>query len=246
MAIEAPVALVYNGISHVVMMLTPADLEDFAIGFSLSEGIVEHAREVRDIEVFEREHGIELAVCVAPAREAALKELRRNLTGRTGCGLCGAESLEQAIRAVPRVSSGLEVAADAIDRALASLPAHQPLARQTGCAHAAAWCTLDGSIERSREDVGRHNALDKLIGSLARADAPRAGFALVSSRASYEMVTKAARAGIEVLAAVSAPTTLAVQLAASANLSLLAFARAGRLSIYTHAERIRTEPVHPR
>jgi formate dehydrogenase accessory protein FdhD len=236
---ETPVALVYNGISHVVMMMTPADLEDFAVGFSLSEGIIERATELRDIEVHAREHGLELAITLPPARESVLKEMRRNLTGRTGCGLCGAESLEQAIRAVAPVPRGLVIEARAIDAAVAALPRSQPLAQATGGTHGAAWCARDGSILAAREDVGRHNALDKLIGALARAGtALDEGFALVSSRASYEMVTKAARAGVQLLAAVSAPTTLAVRLAEEAGLSLVAFARPGRLSIYSAADRI--------
>lgn len=236
---EIPIALAYNGISHVVMMMTPADLEDFAIGFSLSEGIIERVGELRGIEVHAREQGLEIDLSVAPAREAALKDRRRNLTGRTGCGLCGAESLEQAIRAVPRVPSGLVVSPAGVDAAVHSLMALQPLAQATGGAHGAAWCTPEGSIQLVREDVGRHNALDKLIGALARAGTPsNEGFALVSSRASYEMVTKTARAGIQLLAAVSAPTTLAVRLAEEAGLTLVAFARPGRLTVYAGPARL--------
>jgi formate dehydrogenase accessory protein FdhD len=236
---ETPVALVYNGISHVVMMMTPADLEDFALGFSLSEGIVERADEVRDIEVLPRESGLEIAIALAPAREAALRGMRRNLTGRSGCGLCGAESLAQAIRAVAHVPDGLRIDPAAVDAAVRALAAVQPLAQATGGAHGAAWCARDGEILLAREDVGRHNALDKLIGALARAGTPTAtGFALVSSRASYEMVTKTARAGVQLLAAVSAPTTLAVRLAEEAGLTLVAFARPGRLTVYAGPARL--------
>lgn len=236
---EQAVALSYNGVSHVVMMMTPADLEDFAVGFSLSEAIVAEPGEIRDIELLERPLGLELAVSLPPARDAALREMRRNLTGRTGCGLCGAESLEQVVRDVPRVPDGVRLETRAIDAAVAALGALQPLARETGGAHAAAWCDLEGRVELIREDVGRHNALDKLIGALARVRRdPAAGFALVSSRASYEMVLKSARAGIEVLAAVSAPTSLATRLAEQSGLTLLAFARPGRLSAYSGVQRI--------
>lgn len=236
---EAPVAISYNGISHVVMMMTPADLEDFAVGFSLSEGIVAAASEIRDVELIPRERGLELAVTLPPEREHALKSMRRNLTGRTGCGLCGAESLEQAIRPVDPVPEGPRVEAAAVERALALLSASQPLSERTGGAHGAAWFALDGRLLIAREDVGRHNALDKLIGALARGTVPGAdGFVLVSSRASFEMVTKAARAGVRMLVAVSAPTALAVRLAEEAGLTLVAFARPGRLSVYSAPERL--------
>lgn len=236
---EAAVALSYNGISHVVMMMTPADLEDFAVGFSLSEGIVAAASEIRDVELIPRERGLELAVTLPPEREHALKNMRRNLTGRTGCGLCGAESLEQAIRPVDPVPEGPRVEAVSVERALALLSASQPLSERTGGAHGAAWFALDGRLLIAREDVGRHNALDKLIGALARGAIPAAGgFMLVSSRASFEMVTKAARAGVRVLVAVSAPTALAVRLAQEAGLTLVAFARPGRLSVYSAPERL--------
>ena len=236
---ETPVALVYNGVSHVVMMMTPADLEDFAVGFSLSEGIIGDAREVRDITVAGHSEGIELGVTLPPGREQALKAVRRNLTGRTGCGLCGAESLEQAIRPVPGVPEGPVVDAVAVERASVDMPALQTLSRSTGGAHGAAWCGADGTIRMLREDVGRHNALDKLIGAMARSSIDTAdGFVSVSSRASYEMVTKAARAGIRMLVAVSAPTSLAVRLATEAGLTLVAFARPGRFSVYSAPERL--------
>jgi FdhD protein len=238
---ETPVALSYNGISHVVMMMTPADLEDFAIGFSLSEGIVDTAKEIRDVVIAEHSLGVELAVTLSPGREHALKALRRNLTGRTGCGLCGAESLEQAIRAVDPVPDGPWIPALSVERACEAMPSLQALSRCTGGAHGAAWCAEDGSVRLLREDVGRHNALDKLVGAMARSGVdPAAGFVLVSSRASYEMVTKAARAGMRILAAVSAPTTLAVRLAAEANFTLVAFARPGKFSVYSAPLRLHT------
>lgn len=238
-ALETPVALSYNGLSHVVMMMTPADLEDFAHGFSLSEGIVERPGQIYDIATKTHPQGLEIAITLGNERLQQLKDRRRNLAGRTGCGLCGAESLEQALRPVPRLACDTVIATGAIQRALARLDEWQPLQRATGAAHGAAWCSGDGGIVLAREDVGRHNALDKLIGALARAPAARGeGFALVSSRASYEMVSKAAQAGIGILVAVSAPTALAVRLAAEAGLTLAAFARAGKVSVYTRPERL--------
>jgi FdhD protein len=238
-ALETAVALSYNGLSHVVMMMTPADLEDFALGFSLSEGIVERPAQVYDIATQAHAQGLEIAITLGNERLQQLKDRRRNLAGRTGCGLCGAESLEQAVRPVPAVACDTVIATGAIQRALALLDEWQPLQRATGAAHGAAWCAADGSILLAREDVGRHNALDKLIGALARAPQRRGeGFALVSSRASYEMVGKAAQANIGILAAVSAPTSLAVRLAAQAGITLVAFARPGRLSVYSEPRRL--------
>ena len=238
-ALETPVALSYNGLSHVVMMLTPADLEDFALGFSLSEGIVERPAQIYALETLAHAGGLEVAITLGNERFQHLKDRRRNLAGRTGCGLCGAESLEQAVRPVPPVACDTAIAPAAIQRALAALDRWQPLQRATGAAHGAAWCDGDGTIRLAREDVGRHNALDKLIGALARSGEPRGGgFALVSSRASYEMVAKAAHAGIGILVAVSAPTAFAVRLAVEAGVTLVAFARAGRLSVYTRPERL--------
>lgn len=232
---EMPVALVYNGVSHAVMMATPIDLEDFALGFSLTEGIVRGADEIYGIDVAQApdDAGIEVRLEIAAARFAGLKERRRNLAGRTGCGLCGVESLREAVRMPARPCAALHVADDAIGRALAALPARQPLQAATGGAHAAAWATLDGELLLVREDVGRHNALDKVVGAAVRDRvAPDAGFALVTSRASVELVQKAAAFGAGCLVAVSAPTAFAVRYARQAGVSLVAFARAGRLSRY--------------
>lgn len=238
-ACELPVALVYNGISHVVMMATPADLEEFALGFSLTEGILDHPRELYDLEVLPQADGIEVAMTIAAERLAALKAVRRNLTGRTGCGLCGAESLYQAVRKPAPVAGDFRIDHTAIERAVAQLSEHQPLQAHTGAVHGAAWCDAAGEILALREDVGRHNALDKLIGARCRLAAPWGpGFALISSRASYEMVVKAASQGIAILAAVSAPTALAIELAEDANLTLVGFARPGRHMVYTHPQRI--------
>ncbi|MGQ4877810.1 formate dehydrogenase accessory sulfurtransferase FdhD [Billgrantia sp. LNSP4103-1] len=231
-AVEMPVALVYNGISHAVMMATPADLEDFALGFSLTEGILHVAEELYGVEVREEAAGIAVHLEVASQRFMELKQRRRSLTGRTGCGLCGTESLEQAIRPVAPVVAP-EVGDAAIQYALEALRWHQPLQRETGATHGAAWCDLAGQVLSAREDVGRHNALDKLIGALSRERLdPQQGFALVSSRASYEMVQKCANAGIGCLVAVSAPTSLAIEQARQAGLKLVGFARSGRHVIY--------------
>ncbi|XKE46675.1 formate dehydrogenase accessory sulfurtransferase FdhD [Halomonas organivorans] len=232
LAREVPVALVYNGISHAVMMATPEDLEDFALGFSLSEGILAHPHECYDLEVREEARGLAVHLTVASRRLAELKARRRSLAGRTGCGLCGTEALEQAIRPIARVRAPA-LADAAIQRALAALADHQALQAATGATHGAAWCDGVGRIRLVREDVGRHNALDKLIGALAREGGPsEGGFALVSSRASYEMVHKSASAGIGALVAVSAATALAVEQAREAGLLLVGFARPGRHLIY--------------
>ncbi|UTW13153.1 formate dehydrogenase accessory sulfurtransferase FdhD [Marinobacterium rhizophilum] len=229
---EVPVALVFNGISHAVMMASPSDLDDFALGFSLTEGILQHPDELYDIEVVQEARGISVQMQISAQRLAQLKQARRNLTGRTGCGLCGTESLEQAIRPIARVQAP-KLSDQAIQRALADLQQHQPLQGLTGASHGAAWCNADGEILLAREDVGRHNALDKLIGALIKARLPlENGFALVSSRASYEMVQKSCSAGIGALVAVSAPTALAIEQAQQAGLMLVGFARPGRHVIY--------------
>jgi len=240
-AAEVPVALTYNKRSHVVMMVTPAALEDFAIGFSLTEGIVRHPADVLDIAVLEREKGLEVALTISPDCFEHLLEQRRNLVGRTGCGLCGAESLDQAVRAPSAVAGRLSVTGAALQTAVRSLQGHQPLQAVTGAVHGAAWCDTGGQVLAAREDVGRHNALDKLIGHLLRTGFdPGAGFVLVSSRASYEMVYKTAAAGIELLAAVSAPTTLAIDFALRSGVTLVGFARPGRHNVYTFESRVTT------
>jgi len=237
---EVPVALTYNKQAHVVMMVTPSELEDFAIGFSLTEGIIKGFAELTGINLIAREDGLEVALSVTAECFARLDRQRRNLVGRTGCGLCGAESLEQAMRSPAVVSSELSVRHHALQKAVRSLDDHQPLQAETGAVHGAAWCNRAGEIQFLREDVGRHNALDKLIGHLARIDFDAgAGFVVISSRASYEMVYKAAAVGIEVLVAVSAATTLAIDYAHRSGMTLVGFARPGRHNIYTFEGRIR-------
>ena len=242
-ASEVPVALTYNRVSHVVMMATPRDLEDFALGFSMTEGLIGAPGDLLAVRVIPRPGGIELAMTIDEAWFDRLATQRRNMAGRTGCGLCGAENIEQALRYPEPVGRTLEVSHAALQRALAALDGQQPLQAETGAAHGAAWCDPAGRIVAVREDVGRHNALDKLIGSLYRTGRhPAEGFALVSSRASYEMVYKAAAAGIELLAAVSAPTTLAVEFAQRCGVTLVGFARPGRHNVYAFGERVNPVP----
>jgi formate dehydrogenase accessory protein FdhD len=227
---ETAVALDYNGISHAVMMATPRDLEDFAIGFSLSEGIVAHADEITDIEQSSASGGITLSMRVTERRMLALRERRRSLTGRTGCGLCGAESLEQAIRPVAKVTSAISVTPTMIRDGFARLSQQQTLNHATGAMHAAA--LVNDVACMVREDIGRHNALDKLIGA-TRGEGMQEGFLLITSRASYEMVSKAASANIALMAAISAPTSLAIELAREAGITLIGFARGDSLTCYT-------------
>jgi FdhD protein len=235
---EVPVALTVNRRSHVVMMATPMDLEAFALGFCLTEGLLDDREELLGVRVIPREAGLELALTVTEAAAERVAGLRRNLTGRTGCGLCGAESLEQAVRRPPGLTQSLELTAEAVQSALEALTSRQPLQAAAGAVHAAAWCAPDGQIRGVKEDVGRHNALDKLIGQLALDDRRASeGFVLVSSRASYEMVLKTAFSGVEALVAVSAPTSLAIELARDCGLTLVGFARPGRHNVYAGAER---------
>lgn len=244
LAEETPIALEYNGLSHATMLATPADLEDFAVGFSLTEGIVDRAGDIRDIELRASQDGVVVALTIASARLARLKERRRALSGRTGCGLCGVETLPEVLRDIAPVPSGPPVPARAVLQAMRSLREKQSLHTLTGATHAAGWADADGTLGLVREDVGRHNALDKLIGALARrADdallpAANAGLVVVSSRASFEMVQKTAAAGIGILAAVSAPTALAQRLAERLNIALLGFMRDNDTTLYAHAERI--------
>src|SRR5690606_5271051 len=236
---EIPIALVYNGISHAVMLATPNDLDDFAYGFSFSEEIVAAPRDIFSCDIVTAANGIEVQLEIASQRFAQLKQRRRTLAGRSGCGLCGVESLQAVMRAPKIITQRPQVSLSAIARTLAALPAHQPLHRASGAAHAAAWIDLNGETRCVREDVGRHNALDKLIGALLQADiAPTSGFVIVTSRASYEMVQKVATFGAGLLVAVSAPTAYAVRVAQQCGIALAGFARDERLSLYTYNDSI--------
>jgi len=236
---EVPVALEYNGISHAVMLASPYDLEDFALGFSLSEGILAHPSEMFDCDIAPTRDGIQVQMRIASGRFAALKNKRRNLTGRTGCGLCGAETLEQAIRCPAPVSSNALFSAEALYAGMDAMHRRQQLQQQTGATHAAAWMAADASITLVREDIGRHNALDKLIGAMAaNGEDFSSGAALITSRASYEMVQKSATLGIGFLAAISAPTSLAVKLAQDAGVTLVGFTRHQSHVLYAHPQRL--------
>lgn len=236
---ETPIALEFNGISHATMLATPADLEDFALGFSLTEGIIDSVADVRGIELVPQCDGIVVQLEISTACEVRLKTRRRAMAGRTGCGLCGVETLPEVLRDVPAVADGSVISVTAVLAAMKAMRAKQSLHDITGATHAAGWANAAGEIIIAREDVGRHNALDKLIGALARAGIDATpGMVLVSSRASFEMVQKTASAGIGILAAVSAPTALAIRLADSANLALLGFLRHEDATIYAHPERI--------
>lgn len=241
---ESPVALVYNGEPYVVMMVTPRDLEEFALGFSLTEALIAKPDELQDLKVTplgeEVDDGFQVDMAIPEARWEALADRRRNLSGRSGCGLCGAQSISAAIRHPQRVSAGLRVEDEVLSRALGSIRSLQEINAVTGAIHAAAWARGDGEIVALREDVGRHNALDKLIGALVRRgeDFGR-GFVIVTSRASYEMVLKAAMMGVALMMAISAPTAFAVRLAEEAGMTVIGFARDDRYVIYSCPARVR-------
>jgi FdhD protein len=225
-AAEVPVNLVYGGVPHAVMMATPDDLEDFALGFSVTEGIVAAAVDIRGIAIEPHPAGIVLNVSLVP--NALRRHLARGraMAGRTGCGICGIESLDDLVLAKPAMAPGRPIDASALRRALAELPTHQPLNAQTRAVHAAALCRADGGIVLAREDVGRHNALDKLAGACLRGGiAVQDGFVLLTSRCSFEMVEKAAAFGVRAVAAISAPTSLAIERALALGIDLVAVAR---------------------
>lgn len=236
---ETPVALLYNGLSFAVMMTTPTDLEDFALGFSLCEGIVDTADQHALVDVVHSEHGIALHAAIPQQCFDALEQRQRGLEGRSGCGMCGTSELQAALRPAKRVGHGRRLTADCIHTGLSALAQQQPLNARSGGVHAAGF-VHDGTI-LVREDVGRHNAVDKLVGAMLRATLPPdpdKGFIAITSRASYEIVHKAANAGIAMIAAMSAPTALAIRHAEAAGLTLIAFARDGRMNVYSGRERV--------
>lgn len=236
---EVPVSLVYNGVPHVVMLATPTNLEDFALGFTITEGIIENLSELQSLRIYNHANGIEIRLKIPETRNCNLSEKGRNLTGRTGCGLCGASTLDQAVRETRFVQGELNILATELTTALSEINKYQELNQLTGAVHAAAWVIPGLGIQYVREDVGRHNALDKLIGLLLRVGKnPAMGFVLITSRASYEVVQKAASVGITLLAAMSAPTGLAVRLATEAGLTLVGFVRDAQHVVYSHPARL--------
>lgn len=235
---EVPVALVYNGVPYVVVMASPADLEDLALGFSLTEGLIGSPDELGKIGILPEQGGYSIRLSVPPERARLLDQRRRNMTARTGCGVCGAETIEQAMHVVlgaaaPKVKATEPVTRHALALAMSRLPSMQTINAATGATHAAAWANVRGELQLVREDVGRHNALDKLIGAMAAGGIdPTQGFAVITSRASYEMVQKAAMADIGLLAAVSAPTGLAIRVARETGVTLAGFVRGDRCMVY--------------
>lgn len=242
---ETAIALTFNGTTHAVMMATPADLEDFGFGFALTEGLIERPDEIASLDVVTSPVGIEVRVWLEATRAKAFAARRRSMAGPTGCGLCGIESLEEATRAAPFVSNASRFRSKAIIKAMASLPSEQRLNRLTHAAHAAGfWMPARGLIAL-REDVGRHNALDKLIGALARSGVAAAhGIVVMTSRVSIELIQKTARLGAPVIAAVSCPTAAGIRLAESCGITLVAIARGEDFEVFTHPERIIDRAQH--
>lgn len=236
---EVPVSLVYNGVPHVVMLVTPTNLEDFALGFSITEGIIETPADLLSTHIYNHANGIEIRLQIPESRFCNLSDKGRNLTGRTGCGLCGASTLQQAIRQVKPVQGELNVSASELISSLTAINQQQHINQLTGAVHAAAWIVPGQGMQYVREDVGRHNSLDKLIGLLLRIGKnPALGFVIITSRASYEVVQKAASVGITLMAAISAPTGLAIRLANEAGLTLIGFVRENQHVVYTHPGRL--------
>ncbi len=236
---EVAVALVHDAGTTAVMMATPSDIADLAIGFALTEGIIESPAEIARLEVVSNDLGLEARLWLVAARSARLARRRRALAGPTGCGLCGVDSLEAATRVLPKATNGLRLSASDIQAALHALSEAQDLGRTTRAAHAAGWWTPGEGLVMAREDVGRHNALDKLAGALAREPVARApGAVVLTSRVSIEMVQKAAMIGVEAIVAISAPTGLAVEAADQAGITLVAIARDDGFMIFSHPQRI--------
>jgi FdhD protein len=237
---EIPVALVYNDAPHAVMMATPADLEDFAVGFTLSEQIVENVCDIASVTVVQRVDGTQIFLDIPGPAAERLSLRSRGLVGRTGCGLCGVALIDHALRAIDTMERGAPIDFDAVLRAEQGLQRAQRWNRETGSMHAAAWADRDGTVIVAREDLGRHNAVDKVIGALARADRdPVAGFMVVTSRASYELVQKAGVARIPLLAAISRPTGLAIRMAECAGMTLVGLLRDGSANVYSCPDGLR-------
>jgi FdhD protein len=231
---EVPIAISILGIGYAVMMATPSDLEDFAYGFARAERLIDAAADVISVDVRAEGEGVLLGIELVPERHDHVLKRVRHRVGESSCGLCGIENLEQALRPLPKLPAPPAIVPAAIFRALEALCAHQPLNAETGAAHAAAFCDADGAVIAAREDVGRHNAFDKLVGHCLRESRDMsAGFALLTARSSYELVEKAALAGVPLLVAISAPTGLAIERAKEAGLTLVALARADSVLVMT-------------
>lgn len=243
-ASEVAVNLVYGGIPFAVMMATPSDLEDFAVGFSLTEGVIQAPEDIRGIRLEPEERGLRLAIDLTPDRLHEHLARKRALSGRTGCGLCGIDDFRALPHAPRPVGSAPDISLDAIRSALATLERKQVLNERTHAVHAAAWADLDGTIVQVREDVGRHNALDKLIGALCRADIrPDSGFIVVTSRCSFELVEKIAAFGARTLVAISAPTSLALERARHLDITLIGIARRDSVAVFHGLEHIVSQDV---
>jgi len=243
---ETAIAFTYQGTTHAVMMATPSDLSDFAIGFALTEGVIHSRDDIESLDIVSNDVGVEVRCWLRSDLGAGYAQRRRSMAGPTGCGLCGIESLEDAMRAAPHVTSDFTVTPAQIVAAMDALPASQSLFAETRAVHGAAFWTPDAGLIATREDVGRHNALDKLVGALAQGnhDAAR-GLVVMTSRISVELVQKVARLGAPILVAISAPTALAVRTAETSGVTLVALARGQDFQIYTHAQRVLTgEPSH--
>lgn len=238
LAEEVPVAFAYNRRTHVVMMCSPGDFEDLAVGFTVSEEIATPA-EIGQIVVARHSRGVELTIEIPEAAAERLSDRQRAISGRTGCGLCGVEAIDDAVRVPRLVGKGLEVTSRALWAAGKALDARQPLNQQTHSIHAAAWARADGELVVVREDVGRHNALDKTLGALYRSGLdPGDGFIVLTSRASFELIQKAAVCGVQLVAAVSRPTGLAVRMAEESGITLVGLLRGESGNVYTHAQRV--------
>ena len=239
---ETPVALTYNRATLAVMLATPSDLEDFAVGFSLTEGIIEHPDQIEELSLVEAAGGIELRMWLPADRAAIAEQRRRRITGPSGCGLCGIDSLHGALPPVRQVTAATRLSPDQITAAVNALPDAQRLNHATHAVHAAAFWHPSHGLLAAREDVGRHNALDKLAGALARQRVPpQDGVLLLSSRLSIELVQKAAALGVGVTVAVSAPTALAIRIADAAGMTIIAVARQDGFEIFTHPKRLKLE-----
>ncbi|WP_342363274.1 formate dehydrogenase accessory sulfurtransferase FdhD [Terrarubrum flagellatum] len=242
--VEHPVNIIYGGVPYAVMMATPQNLEDFVVGFSLTEGIITAASDVRDVAFEEHPRGLKAMVTLAPGVFSQHLSRQRSLSGRTGCGVCGVQDLDSIPEAKP-VASAVAVETGAIARAVATIEAHQPLNDATRAVHAAGWFDLQGRHVATREDVGRHNALDKLIGALMRGGhSPEDGFILITSRCSFEMVEKTAAFGASLLVAVSAPTSLAIHRAKELGVDLIAIARKDGATEFLRSPERAMEPAH--